>query len=35
MRYNDPSGDYGRQKRQRQVIITVISRGTNATNLAK
>lgn len=35
MRYDDPLGDYGRQKRQQQLITAIISQGTNATNLIK
>ncbi|MFC6179794.1 LCP family protein [Lactiplantibacillus daowaiensis] len=35
MRYDDPLGDYGRQKRQQQLITAIISKGTNATNLIK
>ncbi len=29
MRYDDPQGDYGRQKRQRQVIITLIKKAVS------
>ncbi|MGF7429012.1 LCP family protein [Lactiplantibacillus argentoratensis] len=35
MRYDDPNGDYGRQQRQRQLITSIISKGTNASNLVK
>ncbi|AUS73585.1 LCP family glycopolymer transferase [Lactiplantibacillus plantarum] len=35
MRYDDPRGDYGRQRRQRQLITSIIGKGTNASNLVK
>ncbi|WEV70668.1 LCP family protein [Lactobacillus sp. ESL0785] len=35
MRYDDPQGDYGRQKRQRQVITTLIKRSVSLNTLAK
>lgn len=33
MRYDDPRGDYGRQERQRQVIITLIKKAVSASSL--
>lgn len=33
MRYDDPQGDYGRQKRQRQVIITLIKKAISVNSL--
>lgn len=35
MRYDDPEGDYGRQKRQRQVIITLIKKALTINSLTK
>ncbi len=33
MRYDDPEGDYGRQKRQRQVIIAIVKKALSLNNL--
>lgn len=33
MRYDDPEGDYGRQKRQRQVLAALLKKAENATTL--
>lgn len=33
MRYDDPEGDYGRQKRQRQVLTEIIKSGANVESL--
>lgn len=33
MRYDDPKGDYGRQKRQRQVITTLIKKAVSVSSL--
>ncbi|WEV50862.1 LCP family protein [Lactobacillus sp. ESL0731] len=35
MRYDDPQGDYGRQKRQRQVITTLIKKAVSISTLTK
>lgn len=35
MRYDDPRGDYGRQARQRQVIVTLIKKAISVSSLAK
>ncbi|NUE98246.1 LytR family transcriptional regulator [Lactobacillus melliventris] len=35
MRYDDPEGDYGRQKRQRQVITTIIKKSVSINTLAR
>jgi polyisoprenyl-teichoic acid--peptidoglycan teichoic acid transferase len=35
MRYDDPSGDFGRQERQRQVIQGVINRGASFSSLTR
>ncbi|MGM9929650.1 MAG: LytR family transcriptional regulator [Bacillus sp. (in: firmicutes)] len=35
MRYEDPNGDFGRQKRQRQVIESVIQQGATLSTLTK
>ena len=35
MRYDDPAGDYGRQKRQRQVITTIIKKAVSLNTLTK
>lgn len=34
MRYDDPEGDYGRQKRQRQVITTLIKKAVSISSLS-
>ena len=34
MRYDDPEGDYGRQKRQRQVITTLIQKAVSISSLS-
>lgn len=34
MRYDDPNGDYGRQKRQRQVIMAMVSQANSLGSLA-
>ncbi|MCJ2172495.1 LCP family protein [Lactobacillus kefiranofaciens] len=34
MRYDDPRGDYGRQERQRQVIITLIKKAVSVSSLS-
>lgn len=34
MRYDDPRGDYGRQKRQRQVITTLIKKAVSVSSLS-
>lgn len=34
MRYDDPLGDYGRQKRQRQVIMTMVSQSNSLGSIA-
>lgn len=34
MRYDDPEGDYGRQKRQRQVITTLIQKAVSVSSLS-
>ncbi|MDA3848341.1 LCP family protein [Lactobacillus delbrueckii] len=35
MRYDDPEGDYGRQKRQRQVLAAIIKSGADVQSLLK
>lgn len=35
MRYDDPEGDYGRQKRQRQVLTAIIKSGADVQSLLK
>lgn len=35
MRYDDPNGDYGRQKRQRQVISSIAKKALNISELTK
>ncbi len=35
MRYNDPNGDFGRQKRQREVIQGVMSKGASFSSLTR
>ena len=35
MRYDDPEGDYGRQKRQRQVITTIIKKSVSINTLTR
>ena len=35
MRYDDPEGDYGRQKRQRQVITTIIKKAVSINTLTR
>lgn len=34
MRYDDPKGDYGRQERQRQVIVTLIKKAVSISSLS-
>ncbi len=35
MRYDDPQGDYGRQKRQKQVIQAIISQAVNVSSISR
>ncbi|PTS31572.1 LytR family transcriptional regulator, partial [Lactobacillus helveticus] len=34
MRYDDPKGDYGRQERQRQGIVTLIKKAVSISSLS-